>query len=873
MNTLKEYQETTLTKLTLYLQRAASDHNVVTAYEQCTLENFGQEGFYNNAGFPEVPYVCLRLPTGGGKTLLAAYSIPIATKEFLGKDFSLALWLVPSSAILEQTLKALQDVRHWYRQVLNDAFDGNINILTVEDALYLTPSNLQGNTCVIISTLQAWRQKSTEGRKVYQDNGSLKQHFDAIPQSVRSQLQHFDEDDGGTLKHSLANLVYVHRPALIIDEAHNARTPLTFETLQRLNPSCIVEFTATPLIHGNDRSNVLYNVSAATLKYEDIIKMPIELDVSEEWHIVIQNAVKKQRELSGIAADEEKQSGEYIRPIVLLQAEKDYKDQTTTNVAEVKKFLLESCSVQEEEIAIATGEKREIEGIDLSERSCRINFIITQQALKEGWDCPFAYIFASVAIVRSSKDVEQLLGRVLRMPNVTRKNNEALNHAYAFVYSKDFFQVANNLTDSLVRSGFTASEAENYIEIKKKQGELPLFSEPISRTLSIIPDVTHLPITLRDKIEFNKNDGTITIKKVVTEEECRQLQEQCPNTEDKQIIEQLYRTVNRIEKTYISPAKRGEKFAIPQLLLHYDGELHVFDEEVLLAAAWNLATCDSELTEQEFPVKVESGTLGLIDIDLKGVPVVYPPTKIQEELSGILLSSMMQHPELVHWLVKETRQPSVTYAQQIVFVNNVIDSLIKKRGLEIGHLVFMRVRLREAIRNKIQYHFAEAKKKGYQTLLFKNSGRVSESTDIFSIGNEIVFSKEYPVNTLYTGQKKYNKHFYELIGDMNGEEDECAAIIDGDANIEFWIRNLERQEHYSFWLQTSTDKFYPDFLVKLRNGIIVVVEYKGTDRYGNPDSIEKRQIGEFWHSTSGNQCRFVMLNGKDWKTLSKVLEM
>ena len=90
----------------------------------------------------------------------------------------------PSSGNSEQTIKALQDVRHWYRQVINEAFEGNVSVMTVEDALYLTPSALQGNTCIIVSTLQAWRQKSTEGRKVYQDNGSLKQHFDSIPQSL-----------------------------------------------------------------------------------------------------------------------------------------------------------------------------------------------------------------------------------------------------------------------------------------------------------------------------------------------------------------------------------------------------------------------------------------------------------------------------------------------------------------------------------------------------------------------------------------------------------------------------------------------------------------------------------------------------------------
>ena len=232
----------------------------------------------------------------------------------------------------------------------------------------------------------------------------------------------------------------------------------------------------------------------------------------------------------------------------------------------------------------------------------------------------------------------------------------------------------------------------------------------------------------------------------------------------------------------------------------------------------------------------------------------------------------MQRPELIHWLVKETRQPNITHAQQVIFVNKVIDSLLFKRGLEIEHLVFMRVRLKEAIRNKIQFHFTEAKKKGYQGLLFNQPDIVKDKPNSFSIGNEIVFGKEYPVNTLYTGQKIYHNHFYELIGDMNGEEEDCAAIIDGHSNVDFWIRNLERQEHFSFWLQTSTDKFYPDFLVKLKNGVVVAVEYKGTDRYGNPDSVEKRQIGEFWETISGKACRFVMLNGKEWTRLQKELD-
>lgn len=49
------------------------------------------------------------------------------------------------------------------------------------------------------------------------------------------------------------------------------------------------------------------------------------------------------------------------------------------------------------------------------------------QALKEGWDCSFTYVFCSVANIHSAKDVEQILGRVLRMPYAKRRKNEVLN--------------------------------------------------------------------------------------------------------------------------------------------------------------------------------------------------------------------------------------------------------------------------------------------------------------------------------------------------------------------------------------------------------------------------------------------------------------
>jgi type III restriction enzyme len=133
----------------------------------------------------------------------------------------------------------------------------------------------------------------------------------------------------------------------------------------------------------------------------------------------------------------------------------------------------------------------------------------------------------------------------------------------------------------------------------------------------------------------------------------------------------------------------------------------------------------------------------------------------------------------------------------------------------------------------------------------------------YKVGEDFIFPEIYPAFNFYSGSFSFSKHYYDQIGDMNGEEAECAFNIDINRNVEYWIRNIERQEFYSFWLPTSTDKFYPDFIVKLKDGIIILIEYKGENLYDTPDSIEKRQIGDFYASVSNSKCRFIMLKGKD----------
>ena len=118
----------------------------------------------------------------------------------------------------------------------------------------------------------------------------------------------------------------------------------------------------------------------------------------------------------------------------------------------------------------------------------------------------------------------------------------------------------------------------------------------------------------------------------------------------------------------------------------------------------------------------------------------------------------------------------------------------------------------------------------------------------------------YSPDWYYQGNFNFRRHYFRNIGELKaeGEEFECAVFIDQLPQIAYWIRNLDRRHESSFWLQTSTDRFYPDFVALLNDGRILVVEYKGADRWSNDDSKEKRALGELWMSRSEDRCVFVM---------------
>ena len=214
MLVLKNYQQQTLDVLSEYFNECVHTDNANTAFYSITLKNFGIGIPYSPVMELEgLPYVCIRIPTGGGKTLVACHAVGITAKGLLYTDSTVVLWLVPSNAIREQTLDALKDRNHPYRQALESTVDSTV-VLDVEEALYVKRPDLDSSTTIIVSTMQSFRVEDTIGRRVYRDSGQLMDHFSNLPAEVNEKLE---KGEGGYTIRSLANALCNRRPIVIVD--------------------------------------------------------------------------------------------------------------------------------------------------------------------------------------------------------------------------------------------------------------------------------------------------------------------------------------------------------------------------------------------------------------------------------------------------------------------------------------------------------------------------------------------------------------------------------------------------------------------------------------------------------------------------------
>lgn len=465
---LKKYQKITLETLENFLKELKKV-GLKYAFMGIT------EKPYKADAFGDVPFVCIKIPTGGGKTLVACHAVEkimgVALQNKMEKG--VILWFTPSEAIKTQTLKKLKDRKDWHRRTLDESFDNNVKVLSNEEALQIRKDDVNNNLCIIIASLEAFRkEKSLQKKyKVYQENGELLDHFEHIEEP-----DFLERDSEGTVINSLANVVRLSNPLVVIDEGHKTTTKLSIDFLNDLNPSFIVEYTATP----RDNSNVLVEIHASELKDEQMVKIPIVLESSAQWQNSLIRGIEKRNELE---KDAKKIKGEYIRPIALLQAQPKSQDGHSITVEHIKNFLLEH-KIDTSEIAIKTSEKNELDGVDLFSKDCKIRYIITVNALAEGWDCSFAYILVSVANLGSKIAVEQIIGRIIRLPNAKKKENEDFNRSYVFASARNFNEAASQIISGLESNGYSKADI---ISTDKKDAPYELESKKAYTDILKVP--------------------------------------------------------------------------------------------------------------------------------------------------------------------------------------------------------------------------------------------------------------------------------------------------------------------------------------------------------------------------------------------------
>lgn len=496
----KTYQQNaieTLDQFLALLKKMKPRH----AFNEITEKN------YNHQWFNDTPFVCLRMPTGAGKTLVACKSVERIMSAILQHkmDTGIVMWFVPSDSIKTQTLKKLRDPKDLHFEVLNDSFDTKFKVFSNEDALAITPEDVRNNLCIVVASLDAFRKdaKIQNKYKVYKENGALMDHF----QNLKDQSA-LEKDSAGEVINSLANVIRKNNPLIVIDEGHHTQTDLSISFLSDLKPSFIIEFTATP----RDGSNVLVHTSASELKIEEMVKIPIVLESRTQWEQVVSDGIMKRTELEKRA---DKLKGEKIRPIALLQAQPKSKIKATVTVEALKQMLLDK-KIPEEQIKIKTSEVDELEDIDLFDKKCEVRYILTVNALAEGWDCSYAYVLISVANLGAKVAVEQIIGRVIRMPNAKRKSDEALNRSYVFASAASFNEAALKVIRGLEDNGYSrsdfvgATEEETYsdpLEAKKaikKKLQVPM--------MAIGKDKLSFEDLLGDNFELANQDADFDFK-------------------------------------------------------------------------------------------------------------------------------------------------------------------------------------------------------------------------------------------------------------------------------------------------------------------------------------------------------------------------
>ena len=800
---------------------------------------------YNNA-IKGVPHVCMKVPTGGGKTFMACASVKRIFDEMPKDKPKVVVWLVPSDPILNQTIKNLSNINHPYRQKLESDFAGRVGVYTKEQLLSghnFSPDTVREMLTVCILSYGSLRIDSTKKdvRKVYQENGNLLRF-----------AEHFNDKEtllADTPDTALIQVLRQLSPVTIVHESHNAGSDLSVEMLNRLNPSFVLDLTATP----RKNSNILCYVDARELKKEHMVKLPVVVYNRTSRHSVIQDAIQLRGSIEQQARAQEEAGGDYIRPIVLFQAQPNLKGKETDTYQKVKQTLLD-IGVAEDEIGIKTSEVDDISNIDLMSKESKIRYIITVNALKEGWDCPFAYILASLANKTSTIDVEQIVGRILRQPYAKTHSASLLNTSYVLTCSNDFRNTLENIVSGLNKARFSRKDY--------RVGEL------ITEEVSVEPEIPHtqgeqLTMSMTEPHEDDFSD-------IVASEIRAQLEATSENPSE-QIIDMIQQATTQTQQ-YNSEVENNDDFGftggelgdmlkqnaiqdcykesiqdlrIPQFFMQTVPDL--FGDAYELLEPDNLSE-GFTISGQDAQISFELATGEMYSVDLQeqgdAVPKYKRASKDESEYIREHLAKLPPEEKIRSCTDMICRQinKSNRYATSDInaYVHRIVENMTEDEiaAMETAIPVYAK-----KILSKIET--LEETYREQQFYRWLDSGKVvcREHYEFPQVITPADTTDSIPYS-LYEAEKN----------DINNFESRVLDYIVGFGNIQWWHRIIERK---GFRINGFINH-YPDFVIKTKSGKIIMLETKGDDR-DNSDSKRKLKLGRHWQSQCGTNYRYFMV--------------
>ena len=842
---LNTYQKQVMRDLSLYMDCVNRCPNLYSAWREYWFSKdiavgFGGVPSYNNA-IDGVPHICTKVPTGGGKTFLACASVRRIYDAMPISKPKVVVWLVPSDSILTQTVRTLSDVNHPYRRRLDQDFAGRVGVYTKE--MLLNGQNFSPDTvremltvCILSYSSLRINSRNKEIRKVYQENGNLLQF-----------AEYFEDDDvllADTPDTALIQVLRHLEPVVVVDESHNAGSDLSVEMLNNLNPSFVLDLTATP----RKNSNIISYVDARELKKEHMVKLPVVVYNRTTRQSVIQDAIQLRGSIEQDALAAERAGGAYIRPIVLFQAQPRTGENSDTY--DKIKAMLVAMGIPQEEIAVKTADVDDIKGQNLLSRDCKIRYIITVNALKEGWDCPFAYILASLANRTSTVDVEQILGRILRQPYAKEHRSPLLNMSYVLTNSANFHETINKIVSGLNKAGF--SRKDYRIGDATELPQTPDTPVPEQNEISLEPEqpVDDFSDVNTEEVKAALTSGAPAMGTSVgamVAEATEQAESYHAVTDAPdfgftggELGDML--TQNAIQAHF---AEEAAALRIPQFFLRsapdlFGGEYELLEKENL-SDGFSLAGQDAQVS-----FELATGEIYRVDIEERGEAVPKYKRADKEE-SEYIRSRLAQLPpeekikrctSMICGLINQNNRYAAAEIND--YVRRIVSGMTKD---ELAAMETTIPTYARKIEDKIESLEDAYREEKFSRWL--DSGKIvcRESYILPNVITPAEMIDSIP-KSLYEAEKN----------DMNNGEHDLIDAVVGLDNVKWWHRIIDRK---GFRLNGFINH-YPDFMVMMKSGKLVLIEFKGDDR-DNSDSERKLKLGRLWQAQAGPNYRYFMV--------------